>query len=89
MSFSGCDETAPAVDSVFSSDGEIDVFLNTVLRAAFDEDVVSASVSPSAFTLESNLTLIGGSVVYSTSTKTATSAPGVELSAKTQVTRRR
>jgi hypothetical protein len=87
MRYIGGDETAPEVESVFPSAVEAEnVSLNTVLTATFNEDVVSASLNPSTFTLENNSGFLSGSIVYSDITRTVTFTPDALLDANTLYT---
>lgn len=78
--FSGCaeddfnevDGLCPLVLSTVPEDGDIDVPLNQVITATFNEKMNPTTITGASFTVSANSTLIDGTVTYSNLTATFT-----------------
>jgi hypothetical protein len=86
MTYEGSDHTPPTVQSPNPADEATGVSLGTSVSAVFSEPVVTASVNPSTFTLTCSTTTITGTVVYDSSTRTATFDPSSLLPASSNCT---
>ena len=74
------DTTPPTVTEKSPADAAVDVALDAVLTATFDEDVVADSPS---WTVSGNGTPIAGSTSYNATTRTASFQPDTKLGAAT------
>ncbi|MDO9275603.1 MAG: ice-binding family protein [Lutibacter sp.] len=78
--FSGCadddfnqiDGVCPLVVSTVPEDGDIDVPLNQVITATFNEKMNPTTITGASFTVSANGTLVAGTVTYSNLTATFT-----------------
>ena len=90
--FSGCanddfneiDGVCPLVLSTVPNDGDIDVPLNQVITATFNEKMNPSTITENSFTVSANGTLIDGTVTYSN--LTATFTPSSPLDEDTEYT---
>ncbi|MDY6933458.1 MAG: Ig-like domain-containing protein [Spirochaetota bacterium] len=80
------DETPPEVSSTSPDNGEIDVYVNTLITVTFNEDMNSATITTATFTLHDGSTPVSGVVSYDVATKTATFDPDDYLDATTLYT---
>ena len=78
------DTTPPTVTERSPADAAVDVALDAVLTATFDEDVVADSPS---WTVSGNGSPIAGSTSYNATTRTASFQPDTKLGAATTYTR--
>lgn len=75
--------TPPSVDSVSPANGATGVPVNTVITAAFSEDMDASTIDTSSFTLNNGVT---GNVTYDAPSKIATFTPSSSLSYNTTYT---
>jgi hypothetical protein len=73
------DATLPAVTSVSPADNATGVAVNPTLNVVFSEDMDSASINTTTFTLSQNSQLVEGIVSYDTSSRTASFTPSDNL----------
>ncbi|MDF1516783.1 MAG: ice-binding family protein [Lutibacter sp.] len=82
--FVGVDGLCPLVVSTVPEDGAIDVPLNQVITATFNEKMNPATITKTSFTISANGTLIDGAVSYNG--LTATFDPTLALEPDTEYT---
>jgi len=80
------EKTAPTVISVFPIDSGIDIPINTVVTATLSEDMNSASINSTSFTLTTGLDTILGTVTYDVTNKIAIFTPSQDLTENTVYT---
>ncbi|HEY4716138.1 MAG TPA: Ig-like domain-containing protein [bacterium] len=73
--------TLPSVTWVNPEPGDVDVALDTVIRASFTKAMNAATITPSTFTLATGSTSVAGTVSYNPGSKTAYFTPSASLSA--------
>jgi len=80
------DVTAPTVESTAPAASAVDVLIDTVVTATFDEDMDAATIVADNFTLAAGVTDVAGVVSYDVASKTATFTPDVNLVNATEYT---
>tara|TARA_R110002167_G_scaffold67550_1_gene190964 strand:+ start:83 stop:1576 length:1494 start_codon:yes stop_codon:yes gene_type:complete len=73
--FVGVNGLCPVVESTIPADGTINVPLNQVISATFNEKMNPTTISQTSFTVAANGTLINGTVTYNNLTATFTPNP--------------
>ena len=68
--FVGVNGLCPVVESTVPADGTINVPLNQVISATFNEKMNPTTISQTSFTVAANGTLINGTVTYNNLTAT-------------------
>jgi len=73
------DTVAPTILSISPSDGEQNILLNTEIRVLFSEDMDSSTISDESFELSLDGNLVGFTVSFDTSNRTAILTPNEQL----------